>query len=90
VPDLGERALPGWGAIGFRHPQAGHIAALFPEADGVKLVFEHGARLDDPDGLLEGTTRQTRHVSLRSTAAIRHPALTDLVRQAVADRLTTP
>jgi hypothetical protein len=88
VPALGERVLPGWKAIGFRHPEAGHVCALFPLPDEVKLYFEYGARLPDPDGLLAGTTKQTRYVAIRSRRQIRRRALTALIRQAVADRLT--
>ena len=78
----------GWKAIGFRHAQAGHICALFPTESEVKLVFEYGAQLDDPDHLLQGTTRQTRFVPFRSPRDLQPRALTMLVRQAVADRLT--
>jgi hypothetical protein len=59
-PDLEERARAGWHSINYRHPVAGFVCALFPTADGVQLVFEHGARLPDPEGLLSGTGSQVR------------------------------
>jgi hypothetical protein len=59
-PDLVERARTGWHSVNYRHPTAGFVCALFPYTDRVDLVFEHGARLPDPDGHLMGTTRQVR------------------------------
>lgn len=84
VPTFTERALPGWRAIGFRDPHAGHVCALFPFNDHVKLYLEHGARLPDPDGLLEGTTKQTRFITLRSVRDTRRRALIRLIQRAVA------
>ena len=83
VPTLTERALPGWRAIGFRDPQAGHVCALFPFGPEVRLYIEHGARLDDPDGLLQGTMKRGRYVAFRSERDVRARAVTSLVRRAV-------
>jgi hypothetical protein len=49
-PDLSERVYQGWDGIGFRHPDAGYICAIYPRAADVRLLFGHGVRLDDPDG----------------------------------------
>jgi hypothetical protein len=86
-PDLSERVYRGWDGIGFRHPDAGYVCAIFPQADHVRLLFEHGVRLRDPDGLLEGSGTRTRHVTIRSAGAGAVPALAELVRDAVAERL---
>ncbi len=59
-PQLEERVRRGWHSINYRDPMAGFVCALFPTADRVQLVFEHGARLPDPDGRLTGTGRQVR------------------------------
>ena len=59
-PQLEERVRRGWHSINYRDPVAGFVCALFPTADRVQLVFEHGARLPDPDGRLTGTGRQVR------------------------------
>jgi hypothetical protein len=59
-PDLTERARAGWHSINYSSPRAGFVCALFPYADRVDLVFEHGVRLPDPDGRLSGTGRQVR------------------------------
>ena len=59
-PQLEERVRRGWHSINYRDPVAGLVCALFPGAERVQLVFEHGARLPDPDGRLTGTGRQVR------------------------------
>ncbi|MBS1583667.1 MAG: DUF1801 domain-containing protein [Bacteroidetes bacterium] len=41
-----------------------------------------GARLDDPEGLLEGTGKDLRHVKVRSEQDLRKRTLTALVKQA--------
>ena len=83
VPTLTERALPGWRAIAFRDEQAGHVCALFPFGDEVRLYIEHGARLDDPDGLLQGAMKRGRYVAFRTQRDVRARALARLVRRAV-------
>lgn len=52
VPEATERAYPVWHGIGFRHPRSGYFCGIFPQKDGVRLYFEYGALLADPDGLL--------------------------------------
>jgi hypothetical protein len=42
------------------------MAALAPFTNWATLGFLRGALLDDPAGLLEGTSRLVRHVKLRS------------------------
>ncbi len=59
-PQFDERARPGWHSVNYRDPAAGFVCALFPGFDRVQLVFEHGARLPDPDERLSGTGRQVR------------------------------
>jgi len=65
-PQLQERVRRGWHSINYRGPVAGFVCAIFPTADRVQLVFEHGARLPDPDGRLTGTGRQVRALELRA------------------------
>ena len=81
--DLVPWVLPGWRAIGFRDPQAGHVCALFPFGPEVRLYIEHGARVEDPDGLLRGTMKRGRYVAFRSERDVRARALARLVRRAV-------
>jgi hypothetical protein len=65
-PQLAEAVRTGWRSINYRDPQAGFVCALFPQHDGVQLVFEHGARLPDPHGMLTGTGRQVRVLPFRT------------------------
>ena len=63
-PQLEERVRRGWHSINYRDPVAGFVCAVFPTADRVQLVFEHGARLPDPEGRLSGTGKQVRALEL--------------------------
>jgi hypothetical protein len=67
-PDLRERVYPGWHGLGFRHPRAGYLCALFPRDGGVNVGFEHGADLPDPHGRLLGDGRRMRDVRVEVTA----------------------
>jgi hypothetical protein len=59
-PQLTERARHGWHSVNYRDPAAGFVCAIFPTADHVQLVFERGAELPDPHGLLTGSGKQVR------------------------------
>jgi hypothetical protein len=59
-PQLTERVRHGWHSINYRDPAAGFLCAIFPTADRVQLVFERGAELPDPHGLLTGSGKQVR------------------------------
>ena len=59
-PQLVERVRAGWHSVNYRDPSAGFVCAIFPTADLVQLVFERGAALPDPDGLLTGSGKQVR------------------------------
>jgi hypothetical protein len=86
-PDLSERVYKGWDGIGFRHPDAGYICAIYPRGAEVRVLFEHGVRLDDPEGLLQGEGTQTRHLAVRAPEDRLAETLGHLVRDAVAERL---
>jgi hypothetical protein len=86
-PDLSERVYRGWDGVGFRHPDAGYICAIYPRDAEVRLLFEHGTRLDDAEGLLEGDGTQTRYVTVRAPEHRLAVGIGGLVRDAVAKRL---
>ena len=52
----------------------------------VNLGFYHGASLNDPGGLLEGTGKKLRHVKVRNVTEAENPALKGLVVEAIAER----
>ena len=69
APSLTEAGYPGWRLIGLTaHGYVGFIAPLPGE---VRLGFEHGTSLPDPDGALEGTGTQVRHLVFRRPSDVR-------------------
>jgi hypothetical protein len=88
-PDLAERVYRGWDGIGFRHPDAGYICAIYPreQEQEVRLLFEHGVRLKDDEGLLEGAGSRTRFIRVRERNDPLGAAIGRYVHAAVAQRL---
>ena len=86
VPDAREKAYPVWHGIGYRHPDCGYFCGVFPQEDCVRLLFERGVLLPDPDGLLEGKGKQTRYVDIRRQKDIRVRPLKRLIKAALAYR----
>lgn len=86
-PDFTEHIYRGWDGIGFRHPEAGYVCAVYPREERVELLFEHGASLVDPEGLLTGSGTQTRVYPITEPTGEARDAIRMLVQQAVAQRL---
>jgi hypothetical protein len=86
-PDLTERVYHGWRGVGFRHPQAGYVCAIYPRSEWVVLLFEHGASLPDPDGVLLGDAKQTRFMRITEPSSKLRGQIVAYVQQAVAQRL---
>ena len=83
LPAAVERAYPGWRGIGYRHPQAGYLCAIFLHPHQVKLGLEHGAQLPDPHHILKpGPTagKQVRYLEINNPQ--------DLDREQIAQLLT--
>ena len=51
----------------------------------MNVGFYHGAALDDPAGLLEGSGKRMRHVKLRPGVSIDAAALSALIDAAYSD-----
>jgi hypothetical protein len=85
VPTATEKAYPGWHGIGFRDPQAGYVFGLFPRPDHIRLFFERGAELEDPDGVFAPPDglKQGRYVELRTVIDAKKPALRRMIIRAV-------
>ena len=64
MPDAAERVYPGWHGVGFHHPDAGYVCAIFPGEDHVRVGFEHGHLLPDPHGLFDSGGSQVRYVTV--------------------------
>jgi hypothetical protein len=71
------------------HPIACVGDAAFGYVDAfavhVNVGFFHGASLDDPAGLLEGTGKRMRHVKLRWAQHVNTAALSELITAAYRD-----
>jgi hypothetical protein len=86
-PDLTERVYRGWRGVGFRHPEAGYVCAIYPRHEAVELLFEHGASLADPDGALLGGGTQTRYLRVEQPSRETGERITAYVGQAIAEQL---
>ncbi len=84
-PTATETAYPGWNGIGFKDPQAGYVFGLFPHEDHVRLFFERGGELDDPDGIFApgDGLKQGRYVELRTLIDAKRPAIRRMIIRAV-------
>ncbi len=84
IPTASEHPYAGWKGIGYRDPQAGYFAGIFPQGDHVRLLFEHGAALDDPDEILEGqNVRQVRWIVVRPGPRLAKGAIQRMLRTAL-------
>jgi hypothetical protein len=83
LPDAHEVVYRGWHGLGYHHPAAGYVCAVFPRADDVLLGFEHGVLLDDPHGLLSGEGRTVRYVRVEAAGDPPAERLVELIDAAV-------
>jgi hypothetical protein len=60
------------------------IVSLACSAKGVSLCFIYGARLADPDRILQGGGNQTRFVRLEGPATLKDRAVAKVIRAAMA------
>lgn len=82
VPRTGEGvAAYGWG----EKKMSESYAYLAPQRAWVNLGFYHGALLDDPAGIVEGTGARIRHVKVRP-GAVDEGALRSLLVEARLER----
>ena len=52
----------------------------------INFGFHHGARMEDPEGLLEGSGKQMRHITIRSREELGTPVIRDYLRRAAPER----
>ena len=60
------------------------IVSLAISPKGVSLCLIHGAKLHDPDGILQGEGKQTRFVRLASANTLSEPAVRRIIDAAIA------
>ena len=60
------------------------VLAIRASADGVRLYFNRGKGLPDPEKLLRGSGNQTRWIHLEGASTIARPAVARLIEEAIA------
>ena len=60
------------------------VLAIRASADGVKLYFNRGKELPDPEKLLQGSGQQTRWIDVEGAATFARPAVARLIDEALA------
>ena len=86
VPDAVERlfqvyALVFWYSLTGRMGDAFCQVVIYP--NGVNLMFNRGAELDDPDGVLVGEGKIIRHIKVRRPEDLKNPHLRKFIRAAL-------
>ena len=72
----------------FTESMRDRVCYICPLQDYVRLGFDFGGHLADPERMLEGTGKRMRHVKVRTVKEAGHPALRQLVKAAWADAIT--
>jgi hypothetical protein len=60
------------------------VLAIRASANGVRLYFNRGKELPDPEKLLQGSGNQTRSINLDDASALDCPAVASLIDEAIA------
>jgi len=62
------------------------VLAIRGDADGVKLYFNQGKELSDPEKLLQGSS-QTRFIDVEGASTLARPAVASLIAEAITHNL---
>lgn len=75
-----------WFVISYSPNERGYegVLALRASADGVKLFFNRGKELPDPEKLLQGSGNQTRSIPLEKASTVARPEVARLIDEAIA------
>jgi hypothetical protein len=60
------------------------VLAIRGSADGVRLYFNRGKGLPDPEKLLQGSGGQTRWIHVEGATTLARPAVASLIDEAIA------
>jgi hypothetical protein len=60
------------------------VLAIRASADGVKLYFNRGKGLPDPEKLLQGSGNQARSINVEGASTLTRPAVARLIDEAIA------
>ena len=85
LPTVTEKVYPGWKVMqyGAGDKMEDVFAVISPQRERINLGLANGADLPDPEGLLEGTGKTSRHIKITSAGAAEAPAVRDLVAGAL-------
>jgi hypothetical protein len=70
-------------AYGYGQKYSDLICVIIPSKKGLKLGFNRGVELPDPDKLLEGAGKISRYVVIHSEKQIKSPAIKKLLANAL-------
>jgi hypothetical protein len=75
-----------WFVISYSPNEHGYegVLAIRASADGVKLYFNCGKELPDPERLLKGSGKQTRWMHLERASTLTRPEVSSLIDDALA------
>lgn len=60
------------------------VLGVRADANSVKLYFNHGQELPDPEKLLRGSGNQTRSINVEAASTLARPAVARLIDEAIA------
>lgn len=83
LPEIKERVDLSAKMIAYCYGQkyAELICVIIPSKKGLKLGFNRGASLPDPNGILKGTGKISRYIELKKTEDIHDPAVKELLKE---------
>lgn len=75
-----------WFVISYSPNEHGYagILAIRANADGVKLYFNGGRELPDPENMLRGSGKQMRWIHMETASALARPEVASLIEEAIA------
>jgi hypothetical protein len=86
VPEAEENVSLGWKIIGYNLGKGmkGQFCSIGPLKTYINLYFSHGTGLSDPEGILEGTGKNIRHVKVRNVDDIQREEVKLLIEEAAS------
>ena len=88
-PDVVEVPWPTQKIIGYGvgpKKMSEHFCYIAAQSKYVNLGFYYGAVLPDPEGLLEGTGKNLRHIKVREVGMVTQPALREMIEASLDER----
>lgn len=88
-PDVFEVPWPNQQIIGYGvgpKKNTEHFCYIGAHRKHVNLGFYYGATLSDPEGWLEGTGKNFRHIKIRTVDDLANPAIRHLIEDSVRER----